>query len=94
MAVARVVTFEDIDAGHMEDLKGRMNEGDAPEGMNPKELLVLHDPGADKSLAIVLFETEDDYRTGDEILNNMPTEDTPGRRVSVERYDVAIHRTM
>jgi len=71
-----------------------MEGSDPPKGMNPKELLILHDADSQKSVAIVLFETEEDYRTGDEILNNMPTDDTPGERTSVQRYDVAIHRTM
>ena len=52
---------------------------------------MLHDPESEKSLAIVFFETEDDYRQGDEALNAMPTGDTPGRRTSVEKYEVA-HR--
>jgi hypothetical protein len=50
---------------------------------------VLHDPEAEKSLVIIIFETEDDYRRGDEILNAMPAGDTPGQRTSVSRYDVA-----
>ena len=40
---------------------------------------------------VVIFETEDDYKSGDEILNAMPAGDTPGQRTSVTRYDVA-HR--
>jgi len=43
---------------------------------------------------VILFENEDDYRRGDEVLSAMPTDDTPGQRTSVARYDVAIHRTM
>ena len=51
---------------------------------------MLHDPKAETSLAIVIFETEDDYKRGDEILNAMPTGDTPGKRTSVNKYDVAM----
>jgi hypothetical protein len=66
-----------------------MREGQPPEGFPSAELVVLHDPEAEKSLVIVIFETEDDYRRGDEILNAMPAGDTPGQRTSVSRYDVA-----
>jgi hypothetical protein len=57
-------------------------------------MLMLHDPEAEKSLVVLFFDTEDDYRSGDEVLNAMPTGDTPGRRTSVARYDVALRTTM
>ena len=38
---------------------------------------------------IVFFETEEDYRRGDEALNAMSMGDTPGRRTSVTKYEVA-----
>jgi hypothetical protein len=44
----------------------------------------------EKSLVVLLFESDDDYRRGDETLSAMPTEDTPGQRTSVTKYDVAI----
>lgn len=61
--------------------------------MNATEMLVLHDPESERSLAIVFFETDEDYRRGDEILGAMPAVDTPGRRTSVARYEVAIRKT-
>ena len=42
---------------------------------------------------ILFFETEDDYRRGDETLNAMPATDTPGQRTGVTRYDVAVRMT-
>ena len=39
---------------------------------------------------ILFFETEDDYRRGDEALNAMPAGDTPGQRTSVAKYEVAV----
>jgi hypothetical protein len=50
---------------------------------------VLHDAESERALAIVFFETEDDYRRGEEVLNAMPAGETPGQRTSVTRYDVA-----
>ena len=51
---------------------------------------MLHDADAEKSLAVVIFENEDDYRKGDEILSAMPAADTPGQRTSVTKYNVAV----
>jgi hypothetical protein len=90
MAVARVVTFEGVSKDRMDEMNREMQEGDPPEGFPPAELLVLHDADAEKSLVVVIFDNEDDYRRGDEILDAMPAADTPGRRSSVEKYDVAI----
>ena len=67
-----------------------MSEGEPPEGLPAKEIIVLHDPEGEKSLVILFFETEDDYRTGDEVFNAMPAGDTPGQRASVTKYDVAV----
>jgi hypothetical protein len=58
-----------------------------------KEVVVLHDAEAAKSLVVVFFDSEDDYKRGDEALDAMPADDTPGRRTSVEKYDVAIRMT-
>ena len=93
MALARVVSFEGVSSGRMAELKSRVEEGGPPEGMPPAELLILHDPAGEKSLAIVLFDNEDDYRKADEILGSMPTPDTPGQRTSVTKYDVAVRAT-
>jgi hypothetical protein len=90
MALARVVSFEGVSKDRMEELSRQMQEGDPPEGFPPAELVALHDPEAERSLVIVFFDNDDDYRRGDEILNAMPGENTPGRRASVSRYDVAI----
>lgn len=90
MAFARAVSFEGVDKDRIEQMKREMNEGERPDDLPATEVIVLHDPEAEKSLAIVFFETEDDYRRGDELLNAMPAGDTPGRRTSVTKYDVAI----
>jgi hypothetical protein len=89
MAVARVVTFEGVSKDRMDEMKREMSEGDRPEGMPASEIVVLHDADTEKSLVILFFETEDDYKQGDEVLNAMPAGDTPGQRTSVAKYDVA-----
>jgi hypothetical protein len=90
MALARVVTFEGVNSDRIAEMKREMSEQDPPDDVPAKEVIVLHDADADKSLVILFFENEDDYRRGDETLNAMPAGDTPGRRSSVTKYDVAI----
>ena len=89
MALARVVIFEGVSKDRMDEMDREMREGEPPEGLPATELVVLHDPEAEKSLVIVFFETEDDYKRGDEVLNAMPGSDTPGQRTSVTKYNVA-----
>jgi hypothetical protein len=89
MALARVVTFDGVSKQRMDEMNRAMEGGRSPEGMPPAELIVLHDPDAEKSLVVVIFENEDDYRKGDEFLSNMPASDVPGKRTSVTKYNVA-----
>jgi hypothetical protein len=89
MTLARVVTFDGVSKDRMDQLDREMREGDPPEGFPSSELIVLHDPDTEKSLVLVLFESEDDYRKGDEILSSMPAGNTPGQRTSVTKYNVA-----
>ena len=92
--LARVVTFDGVSSDRMNELRQEMESGEPPEGLEAKELLVLHDPEAEKSLVVVFFEDEDSYRRGDEILGGMDRGDTPGQRTPVARYDVAMRQTM
>ena len=67
-----------------------MPGSEPPEGLTAKEIIVLHDADAEKSVVIVFFDSEEDYQRGDEILSAMPAGDTPGQRTAVAKYDVAI----
>jgi hypothetical protein len=89
MALARVVTFEGVSKDRMEEMDREMREGQPPEGFPAAEMIALHDAEAEKSLVILFFETDDDYKRGDEMLNAMPAGDTPGQRTSVTKYNVA-----
>jgi hypothetical protein len=90
MALARVVSFEGVGSERMASLRDQIENGEPPEGMPSSELLVLHDPDGQRSLAIVIVDNEDDYQKAHEILDAMPTPDTPGQRTSVTKYDVAV----
>jgi hypothetical protein len=89
MALARVVSFDGVDTERMAQMRSEMEGGERPENVPAKEIVVLHDPEAEKSLVILFFETDDDYKRGDETLSAMPAGDTPGKRTSVAKYQVA-----
>jgi len=89
MPLARVVSFDGVSSERMAEMQREMESSDRPDDVPAKEIVVLHDPEADKSLVILFFDTDDDYRRGDEALNAMPAGDTPGQRTSVAKYQVA-----
>lgn len=91
MAVARVVEFEGVAPDRVEEMKQRMQGGNPPEGLPSMELVWLHDADAQKSLVIQLFDSEEDLQQAAAVLEAMPAEETPGRRTSVAKYEVA-HR--
>ena len=90
MALARVVTFDGVDSDRIAQMQREMEGSERPDNVPATEIIILHDPETDKSLAIVFFDNEDDYRKGDEALSAMPAGDTPGQRTSVTKYQVAI----
>jgi len=94
MTLARVVTFEGVTKERIDQLKSELERGEPPEDLQVREMVMLHDPDGERSLVVLFFDDEDAYRRGDEILSSMPTGDTPGRRTSVARYDVAMRMTM
>jgi hypothetical protein len=91
MSLARVVTFEGVDESRIQELKRELEAGGPPPDIPTTEMIMLHDAEAERSLVVLLFDNEDDYRRGDETLSAMPTGDTPGRRTSVTKYEVALH---
>ena len=93
MGLARVVRFEGVGQDRIEEIRHGIESEEAPEGLPAKEIVVLHDADAETALVIVFFDTEDDYTRGDALLSAMPAGDTPGRRVSVEKYAVPVRRT-
>jgi hypothetical protein len=93
MPLARVVTFDGVNSERMAEMHREMESSGRPDNVPANELLVLHDPEAERSLVIFFFENEDDYKRADDTLNAMPAGDTPGRRASVGKYDVAFRMT-
>jgi hypothetical protein len=93
VAYARAVTFEGVDRNRIDQLTKQIQEDERPEEIPASEIVLLYDADAESSLVLVFFETEDDYRRGDAALNAMNPGDTPGRRTSVTKYEVALRRS-
>jgi len=93
MALARVVTFDGVSRERMDELTREIQGPEPPADIPATEIVMLHDREADKALVVLFFETEDDYRRGDETLSAMPAGETPGRRTSVAKLDVALRMT-
>ena len=94
MPLARVVTFDGVDAERIAGLKQEIETGERPDNVPATEMIILHDATTDKAVAIVFFDSEADYVTGDAALSAMPAGDTPGARTSVTKYDVAARMTV
>jgi len=91
---ARVARWEGAQGDAMrrsaEQLNSRASSG-PPEGVPATGFLMLIDPDNGRGCAITLFETEEDMRKGDEVLDQMsPPDDGFGQRTSVEMYEVAV----
>ena len=93
MAVARVVTFEGVSKERMDEMKREMEGAERPEGVPATEIIVLHDAEAEKSVVVIFFESEEEYAKGDQALNAMSSDEVPGNRTSVTKYDVAARMT-
>jgi hypothetical protein len=91
MALARVVSFQGVTDERIAELKGQVEGGEQPEGLNATHMLLLHNPDDQSSLAILIFDNEADYAAGDQVLNAMDRGDTPGGRTGVAKYNVAVH---
>jgi hypothetical protein len=92
MALARVVSFDGVGPERVEEMKQRMDEG-RPDDIPATEIVLLYDAGAEKATVILFFDSEDDYNRADATLSAMPTDETPGQRTSVGKYEVAVRAT-
>jgi hypothetical protein len=93
MPLARVVSFDGVSSERMAEMQREMQGSERPDNVPAKEIVVLHDPEAEKAVVIVFFDTEDDYQRGDAALSAMPAGETPGKRTSVAKYQVAFRMT-
>jgi hypothetical protein len=93
MPLARVVTFDGVNSDRIAEMQREMRDNEPPADVPAKEIVVLHDPEGDKALVMLFFDTDEDYQRGDATLDAMPAGDTPGKRTSVAKYQVAFRMT-
>jgi hypothetical protein len=92
---ARVATFKGGDGAKAATEISARNEaeGGPPPGLPARKLLILNDAEGKKALAIAFFESEEDYREGDDTLNSMSPpsgENSMGERAGVEKFEVVL----
>lgn len=88
---ARVVKWEDGDPAAIREAVERIRsdaQSGPPEGVPSTGFTFLADPDNGRVLAIGLFATMDDLRTGDAKLNEMDPPVSMGTRSPVEVYEV------
>jgi hypothetical protein len=93
MPLARVVSFDGVSADRIAEMQQEMQGNEPPADVPATEIVVLHDPEAERALVLLFFDNDEDYRRADDALNAMPAGETPGSRTSVARYDVAFRMT-
>ena len=93
---ARIATFEGEESRRLDEAieanRRQIQAGleSPPEGLEGvKEVWMLVDREAGRTVDLTLFETQQELRQGDEALNAMSPADAEGRRTSVGLYEVA-----
>jgi hypothetical protein len=90
---ARVATFEGDPANVDEaisQVRNNVESGNPPPGLEgARGMMMLVNRKEGKGMGVVLFDSEEDLRRGDEALSNM-NPGGGGRRTSVEVYEVAV----
>ena len=89
MALARVVSFDEVTQARVEEMKEQMAEG-RPDDIPATEIVMLYDADGEKAMVVLFFDNEEDYDQGDRTLSAMPANDTPGTRTAVGKYEVAV----
>ncbi len=88
---ARIVRFTDVDRERIDAMKDQVESGEtAPDGMPPSQLKMFIDESQGTAGVIMFFDSEEDMRKADEVLNAMDSSDTPGTRASVDQGEVLI----
>jgi hypothetical protein len=86
---ARVVRFTDVSSDRIAEIQQRVKENEgAPEGVISTGFQLLVDESQGTALFIGYFASEEDMRTGSEVLDQMDPGETPGTRASVDLAEV------
>jgi hypothetical protein len=88
---ARVVRFTEVKPERIEEIKSRASEaGGPPEGVPSSGIQIVLDEAQSTAVVFQLFDSEEDMRKGEEVLEQMDSSETPGTRVSVDRGEIAL----
>jgi hypothetical protein len=90
----RIATFEgspeSLD-GAIEQVKGDVQTNSRPPGLeDAKGMMMLVDRKTGKSMGIIMFETEEALKRGDEAMNAMSPDSGDTKRSSVEFYEMPV----
>lgn len=92
---ARMATFSVDQAtkidGEIEMTRQYTQGGRLPDGIPATGFLMLVDRDGGKVVEVLLFESEDDLRQGDETMDAMAPGEGSMHRIAVERYEVPVH---
>jgi hypothetical protein len=86
---ARVVRFTDVSPERIEEIEARVKDADGPpEGVPSTGFQLLYDESQGTAVFVGYFDSEEDMRTGAEVLEQMDASDTPGTRASIDSCEV------
>jgi hypothetical protein len=89
-----MATFQVDDAAKVDEesatTRRYLQGGTLPEGIPATGFLMLVDREAGKLVEVLLFESDEDLRKGDETMNSYAPGEGSMHRVSVERFDVPV----
>ncbi|HEY7177968.1 MAG TPA: hypothetical protein VH305_02240 [Gaiella sp.] len=91
---ARIATFSVDDPakidGEIETTRTYTAGGRLPEGIPASGFLMLVDRDGGTVVEVLLFDSEEDLRTGDATMDSMAPGEGSMHRVSVKRFEVAV----
>jgi hypothetical protein len=89
----RAVRFTDVSPERVEQLLARVEESDGPPpGVPATGIKLLVDEEQGTALVLQMFDSLEDLRTGEAVLEAMDAAETPGTRSSVDRCEVKLER--
>jgi hypothetical protein len=89
----RVVRFTDVAADRVQETVQRIEEsGGPPEGVPSTAIQLLFDEAQGTAVVLQFYDTADDLKAGERVLDAMDASDTPGTRVSVDRCELKLER--
>jgi hypothetical protein len=88
---ARVVRFTGVTPERIDEVRARVEDsGGPPEGVPSTGMQLIYDESQGTAVFVGYFASEEDLRTGAQVLEQMDSTDTPGTRASVDAGEVTI----